>query len=112
MILIIIIYKNNKKMPTIFTDCNECNYIECIGLNHKFNNDYRLNLEKQSILISLGIPKEICQKIIKLSYNLTNCSYCDNKLCEKHKILAKTYSGNGWQTIMCNNCFRWVISIS
>lgn len=98
-------------MPTVFSDCYECNYHKCLGLDHKFNERYKKNLEKQLILLSLGIPVEICQKIIKISHNLTKCSYCNTQLCKEHTDRGidngKHYRGKG---IMCDQCCWWEIS--
>jgi len=95
-------------MPTLFTDCSECSYLDFFGIDHPHNEYYRKDLEKQTILIQMGLPKEICQIIIKMSNDILECNFCIDhkiKLCKAHQIRAKKfgkqYKGYG---MMCDSC--------
>ena len=103
-------------MPTIFTNCDECHFHSCFGLDHKHNKRYKEDLERSNILTFLGLPKEISQKIIKLSYNLELCDYClenPTKLCLYHTKIAKENSFHyrkNKNKKMCDQCCWWEIS--
>ena len=103
-------------MPTIFTECDECFYHSSMKMSHIFNKPYRENLEKNDILINLGLPPEISQKIIKLSYNIETCDYCiqnKTKLCNYHVNRAKGnsyYYRNSINKKMCDQCCWWEVS--
>lgn len=88
-------------MTSFFSNCYDCNNDNNINIIKKYN-EY---LHIQFILMSLNIPKEISQKIIKLSNNYNNCSYCNKILCFEHtergKVFAKLNRTNG---IMCDIC--------
>lgn len=95
-------------MPTIFTNCDQCYYLDYFTLDHPHNKLYKLDLEKQYILMSVGIPKEVAQIIIKISNDTQECNFCVGnkmKLCYEHRIPAKKYGkeyrGHG---LMCSNC--------
>ena len=55
-------------MPKEFTDCNECNYLECLGLDHELNKDHKQDCEKYTTLIATGLPENACKNFIKKSY--------------------------------------------
>lgn len=92
-------------MPTIYTKCSECNYHNVFNINHKFNKNHKGNLEKSFILKSLGLPNELCIKIINDSYEYNNCTYCKRILCKEHTDRsiqnAKYYHVNGK---ICESC--------
>jgi len=95
-------------MPTIFTNCDQCYYLDYFTLDHPHNKLYKRDLEKQNILMSVGIPKEVAQIIIKISNDTQECSFCVGKkmkLCYEHRILSKKYGkeyrGHG---LMCSTC--------
>ena len=65
-------------------------------------------LEIQDIFISYGIPKEIAQKIIKLSQTYEKCGYCrKTNLCKAHYNNAVNngihYRGVN-ASAMCDSC--------
>ena len=97
-------------MPTIYSKCNQCVYFSHLSLDHFLNDKHKDNLEKQEILINLGIPKELCIKIIYKSnmLNREKCSYCEEMLCNYHANIGKKdalkFNKNG---IMCYNCCHW-----
>lgn len=103
-------------MPTIFSDCDECHYLNWLDLDHKYNKKFKEDLEKNKILINLGLPNEISEKIIKLSNNLEICDYCINnhtKMCLDHckRAIENSihYRKNGDKK-MCDRCCWWEIS--
>lgn len=95
-------------MPTIFTNCDQCYYLDYFTLDHPHNKLYKRDLEKQYFLMSMGIPKEVSQFIIRMSNDTQECSFCVGnkmKLCYQHRIHAekcgKEYRGYG---LMCPSC--------
>jgi len=82
---------------------NKC--VECIEF-HEINNFITYD-ELFKILLSKGMPPEICYKIIELSVDYNYCSFCEIKLCDYHSIYAKYYLkyykgyDNGY---ICNKC--------
>ena len=95
-------------MPTIFSDCDECNDLSYLYsdkvLNTIPNYTYRTHLEIFNLLRRIDvkgvfIPDEICIKIIKYSIDTIRCQNCTtifktNKdwnttlLCQVHLIRA------------------------
>ena len=119
-------------MPTCFSNCDECNYNKELfsyfdsfydkkkvyAINETRGTDlinyivFNENVEKQNILIKLGLPKEIAQKIIKISQEESVCEYCkSNVLCTEHSI-ESFYKGiqllGNQSCKMCNECW-WVV---
>ena len=97
-------------MPTIFTECDQCSYLDFFKIDHPHNKHYKEDLEKQDILIQMGLPKEIGQIIIKMSNNIDilECDFCIGhkmKLCRHHQVSARRfgekYRGYG---MMCDSC--------
>lgn len=119
-------------MPTCFSNCAECNYNEKLfryfdsfydkkkvwAVNQTRGTDlinyivYNINIEKQNILVKLGLPKEIAQKIIKMSQKESVCEYCKSTiLCTEHSI-ESFYKGiqllGNQQQSLCNECWWFV----
>ena len=104
-------------MPNPFTNCEEClvdeNIFDILKSYGKINSHigckiYNDFLKIQDIFISLGIPKEITHKIIKLSQEYDNCGYCrKTKLCRAHYNNALKngihYRGP-YSEAMCSDC--------
>jgi len=63
-------------MPTIFSNCVDCN-IYCRKI---MNNNYEI----LRILNQLGLPNELGIIIINYSNNFSNCDLCGKKLCRNH----------------------------
>ena len=98
-------------MPTIYTDCVECNFIPYYGFNSYINKNHKINIEKEKLLFSLGLPIEICIKIIKLSNTLIECSNCYNKLCCEHTKIAIANGTYYNKDMICDLCVYWLQSI-
>ena len=99
-------------MPTQFTECDECNYLDFLGIDHEFNKRHKGDLERQQILMEKGLPKEIAEYIIKLSKAYGQCSDCNIKLCsDVHYIRAanwgRHYRNSG---TLCNQCCWFEVS--
>ena len=103
-------------MPNTFTNCEEClnedifEVLKSLGRvnSHVGCKAYNNFLEIQYILVNQGIPKEISQKIIKLSQTYEKCDYCrKTKLCKAHYNNAiengAHYKGH-FAGAMCINC--------
>lgn len=98
-------------MPTLYTDCDECNYSDrlhrILGNNNSLVTNHYKNINILNSLIKLGIPKELCEKIVKMSNTLRTCSLCTRKLCDYHYDIGTKnlnyYRGydNG---SMCDKC--------
>jgi len=99
-------------MPTEFTKCDECNYIRCLGIDHRLNKDYKDTKEAFDIL-SIKLPLELVYKIILLSNsNINICNYCNKtKLCINHYERAIKY-GNYYRGrgAMCDSCCWFEVS--
>ena len=100
-------------MPTEFTDCDECNYLDWLDINHKFNVRHKKDLEVNDTLLKQGFPDNVCQKIIKESHTLITCEQCiinfkynkPNKLCKYHYERAKKNGINyNKKSAMCDRC--------
>ena len=94
-------------MPTIYTDCIDCKYYKNLSLDHHFNSEYKKTFEKERILVYLGLPIELAQKIIKLSIPIKQCIYCNIKLCEYHinKQDNSSIIFSNKPNIICYNCW-------
>ena len=104
-------------MPNPFSTCTEClqnedifELLKSLGKvkSHAGCKAYNNFLKIQDIFISHGIPKEIAQKIIKLSQSYEKCDYCKKtKLCKAHYKNAikngKHYRGP-FAGAMCSDC--------
>ena len=104
-------------MPNPFSTCTEClqdedifELLKSLGkvkshVGCKAYNDF---LKIQDIFISHGIPKEIAQKIIKLSQEYEKCDYCKKtKLCKAHynnAIKNGAHYRGPFAGAMCSNC--------
>ena len=106
-------------MPTEFTDCNECSYLEGLGLDHELNKDHKTDCEKLEQLLKTGLSRDQCIEKIKNLNIMKQCNYCHetiryrnnekvvirNKLCETHYVRAckfgTQYRGSG---AMCDSC--------
>ena len=89
-------------MPTIFSKCSECNYIDLFPIEHNLNKYYKLDVDKMEILKKYGLPTEIAIKIVKYTYTYHNCDYCNYSiLCDTHKNRALVYGGG---LIKCDQC--------
>jgi hypothetical protein len=104
-------------MPTLYTDCKECNYSNVLH-NVLGNNDILVinhynNVEIEKILINKGLPNKICKQIIKMYHTLRPCIFCKTKLCDTHYNRGnhnlKYYKGvtNG---AMCDKCCWWEVT--
>lgn len=97
-------------MPTIFSNCKECCFIEVLGLDNNINNLYLDDLKKCQI-INKKLPNELAIKIIKMSKSYNHCGRCNIKLCNNHFNRAikwgEYYNTNG---ALCNQCCWWEIS--
>ena len=104
-------------MPTIYTNCDECNYNDLIvTYSDKYENfkilcDYHNeNILKKNILVfGCNIPDEISTIIIKKANNLelTKCSHCKNLLCKNHIKKAREnsiYYRQEKHKYMCSDC--------
>ena len=95
-------------MPTIFSICDECNYLDCLPINHNLNKIYYNQLQIVKILNYLKLATEIAIKIIKYNDEIRFCTGCkgSTKLCnihfEKALINGSWYNGYG---ALCDNCF-------
>ena len=94
-------------MPTCFSKCKECSFIECLGLDHVHNKNYKNNLETLQIFKNLGLPTELGIIIIKKTYEYTNCNCCGIILCQNHYLRALKY-GRHYRHLesyaMCDQC--------
>ena len=104
-------------MPTEFSDCDECNHLYWFDLEHKFNKEYKQDLEIYSALVESGFPEIVALNIVKQMYILKPCNYCNapnktNILCEDHYQRAqkngKHYRGSEGKA-MCDRCCWWEI---
>ena len=100
-------------MPTEFTDCDECNYMYWLDINHKFNVRHKKDLEVNATLMTQGIPEHACKQIIKESHELTECKECKikfkynkaNKLCTAHYERAIKYGKHyKLKNAACDRC--------
>ena len=97
MFILILNKDKDYKMPTEFTDCDECNNFDWLDINHKFNIRHKRDLEVNSTLLQKGFPEHVCRQIIKYSHTLMVCSHCrinfkynkPIKLCKHHYERAK-----------------------
>jgi len=106
-------------MPTIYTNCDECMYDDTIEKYKTIKNFNLLrklhheNIEKEQILMEMGLPKELCEIIIKFSHTTNKCDNCNKTiLCETHYKRAKD-NGKYYRGIdisMCGGCCRWEVS--
>ena len=87
-------------MPTVFSDCFDCDYLNWMPLDHIVNTSYKKDIDIMYLLVKQGLPKEIAIKIIKI---YTKCS-CKEKLCINH------LRRNGMGSPICNNCSWFKIS--
>ena len=119
-------------MPNCFSNCDERNYNKELfeyfdsfydkkrvySINETRGTDlinylvYNENLEKQIILVKLGLPKEIAQNIIKISETVSLCEYCKTTvLCREHSI-ESFYKGKHLLgphgSALCNECWWFV----
>ena len=97
-------------MPTIFCDCEECNYLEQFSIDHKFNRLYKKDKEIYEAFLDCGFPDIVALNIIKQKNTLKSCDYCQYtkvKLCEEHYNRAlkygKNYRGQNGKA-MCDKC--------
>ena len=100
-------------MPTEFCDCDECNHLDWLPLDHNFNVNYKKDLEMHNSLICIGFPEHISKNIVKHTHKLTECKQCKinfkynnpNRLCEKHYQLA-IEQGNYYRSKnpLCDKC--------
>lgn len=98
-------------MPTIYTNCIECNYIPYYKIDSYINKYHNINIEKEKLLKSLGLPIEICIKIIMISNTLTECSNCYRKLCCEHTKIAIANGIHFNKKMICDLCVYWLSSI-
>ena len=100
-------------MPTIYTNCEECMYddnIEKFKHIKNFNilrNLHYENIEKEKILMVMGLPKELCEIIIKFSHTTNKCDNCNKTiLCDTHYKRARQHGNyyKGLDVAMCNDC--------
>ena len=100
-------------MPTIFSKCIDCNYIDTLPIDHKLNAKYNTHYKIMKLLEEKGLPREIAIKIIKMNKKYGICSRCNERLCNSHYIRAafwgKHYHGYGSLCDSCSCCW-WEIS--
>lgn len=101
-------------MPTEFSECDECNFIKCLPIDHKYNKDYVDTLEIVDIFRQVNIPPELALIIIRKTNEYSTCDCCNKtKLCQKHKDRAIHY-GNYYRHLsnyaMCNSCCWWEVT--
>ena len=85
-------------MPTVFSNCEDCVYLDYIPLEHIANTSYKKNLLIMNLLLHKGLPKEIGIKIIKMSKIYTECRACSQLLCNDHLKF------NDMGSPICSNC--------
>jgi hypothetical protein len=104
-------------MPTLYTDCDECNYSDVLnrvlGEDDSMITNHYNNINKVNALMDTGLPKELCEKIVKMSNTLRPCNFCNTKLCDFHydrgTYYLKYYKGvNGGS--MCDQCCWWEVT--
>ena len=104
-------------MPTKFTLCTECNYLDWFNLDHEWNKYYKIDLEKYNALLESGFPELVAINIVKKINHVKPCAYCHhqdktNYLCERHYKRAvdngKHYRGINNKP-MCDSCCWWEV---
>lgn len=91
-------------MPTEYSLCHECHYIDALPFTHHINSRYKLDHEKSlAIGFATHFPRNVCIKIVRLSHDYTLCDYCNRTLlCEYHHARA---TGNGaFNMAKCDAC--------
>ena len=90
-------------MPTCFSKCEECVYLDILPMEHHINgiyfNDFKLN---EALIDSTKLPYGITAFIIKLSKDYHKCSYCTRILCTIHRDRGLRYGENG--SVKCDSC--------
>ena len=91
-------------MPTEYSKCHECHYVDVFPITHKINIFYFRDYQKALALTeSTMIPIEIAAKIVSMSKEYTSCDYCFRTLlCETHYNKAIGY-GN-FNMAKCDAC--------
>ena len=91
-------------MPTVFSECFDCGYLNWMPLDNIVNTSYKKDIDIMYLLVEKGLPKEIAIKIIEMSKIYTKCSHCQEKLCINH--LRRNDMGSPF----CGNCSWFDIS--
>lgn len=85
-------------MPTVFSNCEDCVYLDNFPIKHIVNTSYKRDIQTMNLLMLKKMPKEIAIKIVKMSKLYANCRTCGVKLCCNHLRL------NDMGSPMCSNC--------
>ena len=100
-------------MPTQFSNCDECNYLDWLSIDNDLNKLYKKHLIIYNILLDYGFPEIVGLNILKKMNSVKLCHNCKinkKKLCNFHYIRALkngkhyTYKDN-WS--MCCDCCYW-----
>ena len=105
-------------MPTEYTNCDECNYLYWLSLDHEKNKQHKKNVELEKTLIEIGFPTNLVKKIIKYSHEVKPCDYCKkatdriDMLCEEHyqRALRNGFHYRKEYKAMCNKCCWFEVS--
>lgn len=89
-------------MPTEFSKCCECFYLESDTLDSY--NYYKWDYDRMEALKHCGFPTEIAIKIVEMTKTYTECDYCANILCYRHRDLSLHF-GNNCPYIQCRECY-------
>ena len=99
-------------MPTVFTECEDCNHLDWFPIEHKLNKNHKTNLQilrYLQIKSKFKLPPEIGIEIIKMKNNseLKQCVMCNNLLCPAHYSKGLKYGKDYLckdNFSICNNC--------
>ena len=81
---------------------------KCAAFYYTINKSLREEEEKIEILNTF-LPKELCIKIIKMSYIYFNCCYCKSLVCKEYtkKEYDKMNIDPLEPIILCSTCIRY-----
>lgn len=99
-------------MPTKFSNCEECNLIKFLDIDHKLNILYKNDLETFHILNHF-LPPELSLIIIRKSKNYKECNQCNKNLCLAHYHRALehgSYYRKCNSFALCDQCCWWEIT--
>lgn len=105
LLILIMTYFLSKK-------CDSCVYYKSLDITNKYNKPIKETHDKYLVLKEMGLPNEICEKIINNINSEIKCCGCNNNLCEYHSNESEQnaikYRRNQCK-YLCNTCVGFIL---